>query len=871
MTVASTCPYCGVGCGVLAEGASVIGDPDHPANFGRLCVKGAALDETLGLEGRLLQPKFRGAPVSWDYALDRLGEAFGQAIARHGPDSVAFYVSGQLMTEDYYVANKLMKGFIGSGNIDTNSRLCMSSSVAGHVRAFGGDVVPGCYEDLELADLVVLVGANAAWGHPVLFQRLQAARQQRPEMKLVVIDPRRTATAQEADLHLALRPGSDVALFNGLLRHLVEHKAGDGEFIAQHSSGLPQALAALGDDLAECDLAPDDLAQFFDWFTRHERVVTVYSQGVNQSSQGTDKVNAIINCHLFTGRIGRPGMGPLSFTGQPNAMGGREVGGLANQLAAHMGFDDTAIDRVGRFWGSGRVARNPGLKAVDLFQAVESGQIKALWVMATNPAVSLPEAGRVRAALRKCDFVAVSDCVETDSTDHADLLLPALSWGEKDGTVTNSERRISRQRPFLPVPGEARADWWMIGKLAEKLGFGAEFNYAGPADIFREHARLSGFENDGRRAFDIASLAKIDYDALPPIQWPVAADGGGTARLFAGGGFFHEDRRARFIATPFKRPASVVSETFPLLLNSGRNRDQWHTMSRTGRSPRLARHAPEPVLSMHPADAAAWQLDDGKWARVTAEAGEITLPVALDPGLRQGEVFAPIHWNDRFAGNAVIGRLIADHRDALSGQPELKITPVQVTALPLFWEAMLFCRQPPAAFPPDILWSKSAATDHNIFRLAGQEPVADWRSLARSLLGDGVWIDFQDRKIGLYRAAKLTESRLDTLLLVAPVGCRPNADFAQDLFARDLDQPARRGLLAGATLNSASGRSPIICSCHAVDRQTLVTAIAAQGLRDVAAIGKILKAGTGCGSCLPELKALLPATPTTLPPRSIAR
>jgi assimilatory nitrate reductase catalytic subunit len=837
---ASTCPYCGVGCGVLAEDRAIAGDPAHPANFGRLCVKGAALGETLDLPGRLLKPRLRGQPVSWDIALDNLAAAFGRAIAEHGPDSVAFYVSGQLLTEDYYVANKLMKGFIGSANIDTNSRLCMSSSVAGHVRAFGSDTVPGCYEDLEEADLVVLTGSNAAWCHPVLFQRIQAARLKRPEMKLVVIDPRRTATAQEADLHLALRPGSDVALFNGLLLRL----AADRDFVADHTSGLEAALeAASGTDLSVCDLDHYDVETFYDWFASTEKVVTVYSQGVNQSSAGTDKVNAIINCHLITGRIGRPGMGPLSFTGQPNAMGGREVGGLANMLAAHMGFDAAAVDRVGRFWNSHSVAAKPGLKAVEMFQAVREGRIKALWVMATNPAVSLPEAALVREGLDTCDFVAISDCVATDSTAFADLLLPALTWGEKDGTVTNSERRISRQRPFLAAPGEARADWWMICELGKRLGFADAFDFTGPAAIFREHALLSGFENEGSRDFDISDLAGRDYQALQPVQWPF-----GKARLFGDGRFYHADGRARFVPTPFRPPAGAVSAEWPLLLNTGRNRDQWHTMSRTGAAPRLARHLPEPILSIHPADAAHHGLEEGGWARILSPRGEVSLPVAFEPAQRRGELFAPIHWNDAFAGQAVVGKLVSDARDPVSGQPELKITPVRVEPIPLFWQATLLSRTIPDRFPAGVMWSRAAGAAHWSFRLAGTEPVYDWRGWARTLLGQGAWLDYQDRRMGLYRAARLASGQLQALLLVGPPEERPSADFAAAWFEAPVDGATRAGLLSGGR-GAATPPSPIVCSCHGITRQAVLEA---------AARGETTRAGTGCGSCIPELKSLLP-------------
>lgn len=335
MSIRTTCPYCGVGCGVIATpdgagGADIKGDPDHPANFGRLCSKGTALGQTLGLGERVLAPMVDGHATDWGRALDLVADRFTDALARHGPDSVAFYLSGQMLTEDYYVANKLIKGFMGSANVDTNSRLCMASSVAGHKRAFGSDTVPGSYEDLEEADLVVLVGSNLAWCHPVLYQRLIAARAARGT-KVVVVDPRRTATCDAADLHLALASGSDAALFNALLVALADRGALNRDYIDAHVTGFDTALAeARASDPALTGLAAQDIATFIDWFSTTERVVTVYSQGVNQSESGTDKVNAILNCHLATGRIGRPGMGPLSVTGQPNAMGGREVGGLAN-------------------------------------------------------------------------------------------------------------------------------------------------------------------------------------------------------------------------------------------------------------------------------------------------------------------------------------------------------------------------------------------------------------------------------------------------------------------------------------------------------------------------------------------------------------
>src|SRR6202790_2766091 len=528
----TTCPYCGVGCGVLATpdgggGAAIAGDPQHPANFGRLCSKGAALGETLGLTGRLLHPMLRQqdgtlARVDWDQALGRVADGFAHIIERHGPDAVAFYLSGQLLTEDYYVANKLMKGFIGSANVDTNSRLCMASSVAGHRRAFGADTVPGCYEDLDQADLLVLVGSNAAWCHPVLFQRMLANKQTRGA-RIVVIDPRRTDTVGDADLFLGLKPGTDPALFSGLLAHLAEAGALDPDYIARHTSGFDEALAraksiagSVGATALATGLTEQDVAEFFRMFKNTPRVVTLFSQGVNQSAQGTDKVNAILNCHLATGRIGKPGASPFSLTGQPNAMGGREVGGLANQLAAHMAFSPPDIDRVRRFWQAPRIATHEGLKAVQMFEAIARGGIKALWVMGTNPAVSLPDADAARAALKKLELFVVSENVVANDTVNAGVhvLLPAQAWGEKSGTVTNSERRISRQRAFLKPPGETKPDWWIVSEVAKRLGFGAAFEFGSAADVFREHAALSGFENNGGRDFDIGALASLSDEAF---------------------------------------------------------------------------------------------------------------------------------------------------------------------------------------------------------------------------------------------------------------------------------------------------------------------------------------------------------------------
>src|SRR3954469_17436351 len=552
----TTCPYCGVGCGVLATpdqsgGAAISGDPEHPANFGRLCSKGSALGETLALKGRLLYPMLRcgnGAMerVAWGDALDHVAHRLRHIVTRDGPGAVAFYLSGQLLTEDYYVANKLMKGFVGSANVDTNSRLCMASSVAGHRRAFGADTVPGCYEDLDETDLLVLVGSNAAWCHPVLYRRMLVNKQKRGA-RMIVIDPRRTDTVGDDDLFLGLKPGTDTALFSGLLVHLADNGVLDRDYIALHTTGFDDAIARArhiagtgGATARATGLAEQDVATFFQMFANTERVVTLYSQGVNQSAQGTDKVNAIVNCHLATGRIGKVGASPFSLTGQPNAMGGREVGGLANQLAAHMGFTPPDIDRVRRFWKAPRIATHEGLKAVQMFEAIARGEIKALWVMGTNPAVSLPDADAARDALKKLELFVISENVRSNDTVNAGahVLLPAQAWGEKSGTVTNSERRVSRQRAFLDAPGEAMPDWWIVSEVARRLGFASAFTFNSAADIFREHAALSAFENDGIRDFDIGALQSLSdeaFDAIAPVQWPMRQDAPPQERFFAEG------------------------------------------------------------------------------------------------------------------------------------------------------------------------------------------------------------------------------------------------------------------------------------------------------------------------------------------------
>ncbi len=879
-SVRTTCPYCGVGCGVLAMpdregGAAIVGDPAHPANFGRLCSKGSALGETLALGRRLLHPMIRQADgslarVDWDIALDKVACGLRAIVDRDGPDAVAFYLSGQLLTEDYYVANKLMKGFIGSANVDTNSRLCMASTVAGHRRAFGADTVPGTYKDLDTAELVVLVGSNTAWCHPVLFQRINEAKQERGT-QFVVIDPRRTATAEGADLFLPIAPGTDTALFSGLLAYLADTRALDFAYIDAHTTGFVEALAAAREvarDVAATaratGLSRADVARFFELFGKTRRVVTCFSQGVNQSAHGTDKVNAIINVHLATGRIGRTGMGPFSLTGQPNAMGGREVGGLANQLAAHMGFSPVETDRVGRFWKAPRIATREGLKAVDLFQAIERGTIKALWVMATNPAVSLPRAGAMRAALKKLELFVVSENVLGNDTvaAGAQVLLPAAAWGEKDGTVTNSERRISRQRAFLPLPGEAQPDWWIVTEIARRLGFSEAFNYRSAADVFREHAALSAFENRGQRDFDIGGLAGLSdasYDRLDPVMWPArAGETREEQRFFNGGGFFTADGKARFVAPQPRTAHDAINAVYPLRLNTGRVRDQWHTMTRTGLSPRLCAHSPEPTVEIHLADAKLAKLDDGGFAKVTTDSGSAILKVSISEGQQRGTIFTPIHWSDATAAHARIGDMVTAATDPFSGQPDLKATPARVEPVTFAYRGFALSRG--EITPPSEAWfARAAVVGGDGLLFASNEPPEAWRDFARQHMPDDSEItEHIDPQRGIVRVAAFRSGQLEACIFLGPAHAPPQWDAMRALFeAGELDENERLILLSERGDEGRIDNGPVICACFGVRlaaiRDALGTGIAA----DVADIGRTLRAGTNCGSCVPELRGII--------------
>ena len=702
--VKSTCCYCGVGCGVIIESTGeritgVRGDPAHPANFGRLCTKGSTLHLSADPAARALYPELRRsrtAPrerVSWDAALDFAAAKFAAVIREHGPDSVAFYISGQLLTEDYYVFNKLAKGLVGTNNVDTNSRLCMSSAVAGYRATLGADAPPACYEDIDAADCLFIAGSNTAFAHPVLFRRIEEAKARNPDLKIIVVDPRRTDTAAAADLFLPILPGTDVALYNAMLHVMLWEGLCDIDYIRAHTAGFDALKDAVREYTPEsaagiCGVPAADIVQAARWFGGARATLSLYCQGLNQSSHGTHNNAALINLHLATAQIGKPGAGPLSLTGQPNAMGGREVGGMANLLSAHRDLANPVHRaEVAQLWGVDSVPAQPGTTAVEMFEAIHRGDIKAVWIACTNPAQSMPDVNRVRAALERAEFVVVQEAYRnTDTVGYADLVLPATTWGEKEGTVTNSERRITRVRAAVPAPGDARADWQMAADFALRLGAKLKradaprmFAYTGPEHVFNEHR-----ESTRGRDLDITGLSYAILDSAGPQQWPMPEGAAaGRTRLYADGKFPTADGRARFVAAKYQPPAEKVDARYPLALNTGRLRDQWHAMSRTGTVARLFNHVEEPLLAMHARDMERRGLKDGDIARLHSRRGELAVRVAASDEVRAAQVFMPMHWGGQFMRGGGVNALTVSAFDPQSKQPELKHAAIEVEKLVL--------------------------------------------------------------------------------------------------------------------------------------------------------------------------------------------
>ncbi|MGR5178334.1 nitrate reductase [Vibrio mediterranei] len=872
-SIKTTCPYCGVGCGLVAKcvshpnQASTSGDLSHPANMGALCVKGSSLDESHTGPARLLYPKVNGKQASWQEAIDTIAERFYDIKQQYGSDALSMYVSGQLLTEDYYVANKLMKGFVGSANIDTNSRLCMSSAVASHVRAFGEDVVPVNYQDLELAEMIVLVGSNAAWTHPIVFRRIQQARESNPNLKLVVIDPRKTMTAEQADLHLPVSSDSDVALFMGLARYCDDTKQLDTDYIDQHTQGADALMKAL--KLASCSLDAVSeqtqvdktrLKQFYHWFATKQRVITLYCQGVNQAANGTDKGNAIINAHLLTGKIGREGCGPFSITGQPNAMGGREVGGLANQLAVHRGFDPESIEQVRAIWQAPDMATKPGLKAVDLFDAIERGEVKAVWIIATNPVVSLPQSQKIKRALKRCELVIVSDiCADSDIAQYADILLPAAGWGEKQGMVTNSERMMSRQRAFLPMRGESKPDWWAISKVGQTLcrlmnvadGFGYDSEY----DIFKEHIALSVINKESPYLFDLSELNTLtenDYNQWQPIQWPL--DG---KRPFADGSFATPSGRANLIV-----PDSI-EQTLPhgnqeFILNTGRDRDQWHTMTRTGYVAVLTQKEVEPTLYLNPLSIERAELKTDQLAQLSLPdvSGTVVARIKADEGLSMNSVYLSMHWAGDFGAGSGVNQVTESVVDPISGQPAFKSTRVCVTPFSVgsymvaMGEGSDKLRNLADFASMQVI--DTGGVGRRIWRYATQAPLnkQTWsEATGAALNGKFLVMDTEHGWVTLSCAD-------DAALTVKSVIQVENKTFDADVeqLSQLIGQPFSLSKLLKATQTGTT--STLVCSCFRVTEKQIVDAIQTHHHTSVAQLQSQLKCGSNCGSCLPEVEKL---------------
>ena len=935
----STCPYCGVGCGVIIESqgqhiTGVRGDPDHPANFGRLCTKGSTLHLTaaplLQQQTRLLQPLRRAQrggelqATPWDAALAEVAERFAMTIESSGPDSVGLYLSGQLLTEDYYVFNKLGKGLIGTNNVDTNSRLCMSSAVAGYKASLGADAVPTCYDDIGLAQTVFITGSNMAWTHPVLFRRLEDARSAQPGMRVIVADPRRTETAEQADLHLALLPGTDVVLHHALLHVMLWEDWIDRAYIDAHTSGF----AALRDRVREftpahaakvCGLKTDDIVQAARWFAgftesgnvshdpkQRTPTLSLYCQGLNQSSSGTDKNSTLINLHLAAGQIGKPGAGPFSLTGQPNAMGGREVGALANQISAHRDMAKAEHRaEVAALWGVREVPSQPGKSAVEMFQAAADGQIKALWIVCTNPAQSMPDQATVRRALERCEFVVLQEAFKgTATAAYADLILPASTWGEKSGTVTNSERRISRVRAALPALGESRADWLIATQVAQRLekrlplrrppalARQSMFNFADVEAVWNEHR-----ESTRGRDCDITGLS---YTKLrQPQQWPfpssAQANHGGQHRLYTNGVFATPSGRANFVAPAWRPTAEQRDARFPVSLTTGRLRDQWHGMSRTGTLGRLFAHTGEPCVEMHPQELARKHWRAGDLVRVSSRRGELVLPVQASSAVPLAQAFVAMHWGSEFLAGEGVNALTNSSFCPQSKQPELKHTAVRVERLALPWQLVAAAwlpqatwfntRQKLSALMPRFVYASCTPFGQEgreqddrvglLFRAAAKSAV-DVDLLAKVLhelglnegLNEGLnkieALRYNDPRAGQQRAMRLAAD--GSLRAFALAGNATAQAWVLDLLQQRLPAAAfgRALLAASATAPQAiSPRSPQVCACLDVSEERIVQALtAAEGPPDarLLVLQRQLRCGTQCGSCLAALKTLVKRT-----------
>jgi assimilatory nitrate reductase catalytic subunit len=935
----STCPYCGVGCGVIIEsvGAQITGvrgDPDHPANFGKLCTKGSTLALTassaITQQTRLLQPMRRehrsekAKAVSWDHALDFAATSFAQIIQEHGADAVGFYISGQLLTEDYYVFNKLVKGQIGTNNVDTNSRLCMSSAVAGYKQTLGADAPPACYDDVNHAGCIFIVGSNTAYAHPILFRRIEEAKKNNPQLKIIFADPRKTDTAEIADLYLPLLPGTDVALFNGMLHIMLWEGWVDNAYIAAHTNGFDALKTLVREYTPEsvaqtCGIKKEDLFAATKLFATSPATLSLYCQGLNQSSSGTAKNASLINLHLATAQIGKPGAGPFSLTGQPNAMGGREVGGLANLISAHRDMANPVHRaEVAALWGVNDVPSKPGKTAVEMFQAAADGEIKALWIACTNPAQSMPDQALVRRALERAEIVVLQEAyLTTETARYADLLLPATTWGEKEGTVTNSERRITRVRAAVPAPGDARHDWLiaqdfaqrlekLIGVRTQLISHQPELNqgltpinfldYAHPEHIWEEHkASTAG------RDLDITGLSYALLDQAPQ-QWPFkSGDAQGKARLYQDGVFPTADGRAKFVAHAYKPVAEQRESRYPYSLTTGRLRDQWHGMSRTGTLGRLFGHVPEPVVQMNAQDMSRRLIKEGDLVHVTSKRGSLVLPVQASSELNVTQAFIAMHWGSEFlSGRSSSGERIAGVNAIttssycpISKQPELKHAAVKILKAELPWNLLAVARLPEetahstraelqdlmarfefsSCVPFGREGREDAAPGSNtqrgiLFRAAATyAPEDDSLSRIEALLGlnSADTLRYEDKKRGQRRTARLVrlpdgQAKLQGFVLAGDVSAEA---WIKTLLQDELDAQSY-----GRLLLSPGAKAPIaiqskgnqVCSCFNVTESAInefLSTCEGSDAEQLSSLQAQLQCGTNCGSCVPQLKKII--------------
>ncbi len=932
----STCPYCGVGCGVIVESTAghitgVRGDPEHPANFGRLCSKGSSLHLTaspsISAQTRLLRPLrrlVRGGslqPVTWDSAMQLASQTLASIVRAHGADAIGFYISGQLLTEDYYVFNKLAKGLLGTNNIDTNSRLCMSSAVAGYKLTLGADAPPACYDDVMHADCLFIAGSNAAFAHPVLFRRIEDARVKNPKLKIIVVDPRRTDTASSADLHLALRPGSDVALFHGMLHVMLTKGWVDQAYIAAHTEGFESLLTLVADYTPDrvqdlCAISPEQLLQAASWFANSKATLSLYCQGLNQSSSGTAKNASLINLHLATAHMGKAGAGPFSLTGQPNAMGGREVGGLANLLSAHRDMSNAEHRaEVAALWGIEDVPAQIGKTAVEMFEAAADGEIKALWIACTNPAQSMPNQAMVRRALERCEFVVVQEAFATAETcDFADLLLPATTWGEKEGTVTNSERRITRVRAAVPAPGQTRHDWHIVVDLAARLRQepGVSPNkdalhmaYTSPEEIWAEHR-----ESTRGRDLDITGLSYAHLEHTPE-QWPMREGAAhGQARLYENGVFATASGRAKFAAVAYVPTAEVRESRFPFSLNTGRLRDQWHGMTRTGLVGRLFGHVSEPVVQLHPEDMSRLGLTEGGLVHVTSKRGSVVLPVEASADLGTHQAFIAMHWGGAYLSGrdhqnkplAGVNALTTSVFCPTSKQPELKHAAVKVLKAELPWTLLAVAWlsenkamrvqqalrahmvkfefascvpfggdapinvQPQGPLRQGVLMRAACSEAPDMALLHEIEELLELNGTDSLRYVDAKRRQLRSMRLQHIQANSSTDTQLDAFIIAG--------DTSSEIWLKNLLKTQASTKDYGRRLLMTGSKPPLamvdlgntVCSCVGVKDIAIRDHLKidqSDGAQRLASLQATLKCGTECGSCLPELRRMVQLSMST--------